>query len=159
MHGSFGRTDGKPKDRWHPLDPSLVLCPSDHEHRVYADDQAALWVVVDAEDYSHFSRWRWQPCWDRTGRKLYLRRTVAGRHIYLHKEILRRAKGEPPTPGHHIADHRNGMERDCRRANLRWATVSMNRRNRYGAAMQELGYDETPLAASARIELDRTCEL
>jgi hypothetical protein len=127
-------------DLYHPLDPRTLL-PDNHEHRIYADDVENLWVVVDGEDYAYFSRWRWEPCYDKRGKKLYLRRKpgpVSGharRWLWLHVEILRRSRGEPPGPAYHIGDHLDGDTVNCRRANLRWATFSMNRRNRHGCAL------------------------
>jgi hypothetical protein len=39
-----------------------------------------------------------------------------------------------PSAEHHIPDHINGKEWDCRRENLRWATHSMNNANLFGIA-------------------------
>jgi hypothetical protein len=52
--------------------------------------------------------------------------------LWLHKAVLLRAEGPPPTPRHIIGDHRNGHRLDCRRSNLRWATHQMNARNLHG---------------------------
>jgi hypothetical protein len=123
----------------HPLHPSLILPPQLHEHRIYADDYEHLFVVVDAADYQFFSQWRWEPKFDKRGKKLYLmRRAFFSRHsarrLWLHKEILERHRGPPPHPTYTIGDHRDGNSENCRLANLRWATPSMNRRNINGVA-------------------------
>lgn len=103
-----------------------------HEFRIYGDDLAQTWAIVDAEDYQFFSRWRWEA---RTWRgKTYYARTYSYSHrgrmsLYLHKEIMLRWQPVPPSPQHTIVDHRNGNSMDCRRCNLRWATRSMNARN------------------------------
>lgn len=143
MHGTFHTSETA-----HLLDPNVLLIPDNHEHRIYADDRAELYVVVDAEDYPFFSRWRWDFRFNSTGKKLYLRRRrffsqYGCEWCWLHVEICRRHHGDPPTPAHTIADHWSGDSVDCRRDNLRWATLSMNRRNRHGSAMatRELQHD------------------
>ena len=112
----------------------------EHEHRIYLDDRAALYVVVDAEDYSYFSQWKWHvnelhP--RRNGTKRYACRSQSngrrsGPKLYLHVEIMRRTGVLPPTPAHRLVDHRDGDEFNCRRVNLRWATVRMNNLNKFG---------------------------
>jgi len=114
----------------------------DHEHRIYGNDQASIWAIVDEEDYHWFVQWRWTAKVSRGGKKIYLfRPAYAGgarrRSIYLHVEIMKRTGIEPPSAVHGITDHRNGNSLDCRRRNLRWATRSMNRRNIFGS----MGYD------------------
>lgn len=110
--------------------------PSEHEFRIYGDDRLTTWAFVDAEDYWHFSRWLWRPTKPSVEhrRKVYMRRTShGGRYtFYLHVEIMNRI-AEPPTPAHVIVDHKNGRGLDCRRSNLRWATVSENNRNLFGS--------------------------
>lgn len=104
-----------------------------HEFRIYGDNRAKLWAVVDEEDYHFFIKWLWNPKICRYG-KIYLRRTHyfgegrGGRQVtfYLHIEIMKRTGILQPSPLHNIVDHRNGHELDCRRRNLRWATPRMN---------------------------------
>ena len=125
------------------LDPNTwVIEP--HEFRVYGDDRAQLWVVVDEEDYQWALQWRW--CF-KFSRKTYLRRAVAiwenrvkikTISIYIHVEIMKRTGIVPPSPRHVIADHRDGDEFNCRRSNLRWATHSMNSLNRKGSHPHDL---------------------
>ena len=60
---------------------------------------------------------------------IYARRCVGGQTLWMHREILTRACGPPPL-NHTIGDHINGDTLDNRRVNLRWATRSMNAKNR-----------------------------
>ena len=71
----------------------------------------------------------------------YAAKRINGVYVFLHKEILRRAFVLPPSPLHHIGDHRNGKTLDNRRGNLRWATKSMNARNRFGFIDQQKELD------------------
>jgi hypothetical protein len=123
--------------------------PDLHEYRVYADDRAQVFAVVDAQDWHRFKRWRWCIKFSNRGRKPYLRRAVgenANRQrlrtftLYLHVEIMR-LQAEQPT-SKHVVDHLNGDTLDCRRANLRWATKAQNNRNRFGSylANRNLGF-------------------
>jgi hypothetical protein len=125
-----------------PFDPNYLdfepkIC------RVYGDDQAQIEALVDEIDYQFLIRHRWNPKTDKTG-KTYLRRAVSTYYedgsrsgsatVYLHIEVLLRAKGPPPTKTRCIGDHINGDSLDCRRENLRWATKRENNRNRFGSA-------------------------
>lgn len=115
-----------------------------HEFRIYGDDRAQTWVVLDEVDYLWAVRWRWR--WKISGRG-YMHRAVAtgskrdnsrsAKSVYLHVEIMKRAQ-EPPTNSHVLVDHRDTDKRNCRRNNLRWATYSMNVKNRYGQYQQDL---------------------
>lgn len=107
--------------------------PRPHEWRIYANDHASVWAVVDEEDYLWAIRWRWGKKFNSDKKKIYLYRHSRKVSIYLHKEICHRAHGDPPTEKHIIGDHRNGDSLDCQRHNLRWATLSQNRRNTHGS--------------------------
>lgn len=76
--------------------------------------------------------------------KIYARRStrIAGQSVtyFLHREITIRAYGPPPGPAY-VSDHLNGDSLDCRRENLRWATLSQNARNLYGSAWLQLRMD------------------
>lgn len=107
-----------------------------------------LCALIDEEDYEWARQWKWghtigsgnairdkagyvgQRCPDH----VYAKRTH-GRNgtVFLHREITKRKLGLPPTR-YHISDHRNGDTLDCRRINLRWATLSMNAKNLFGQA-------------------------
>ena len=115
--------------------------PTEHEHRIYGDDNASIYAIVDEVDYAWALQWAWSPKYSRGGRKVYLRRVSherigdthrdrVQRTVWLHVEILRRTGAIPPSLFHTIADHfphSDGL--NCRRSNLRWATPSMNRKN------------------------------
>lgn len=126
-----------------PFDPNNWK-PSRHEFRIYGDDNAQTWAVVDEEDYQWAIQWRW--CWKYSrGGKRYLKRAArlsGGRGtpvstLFLHIEIMKRTGIEQPA-AHVLVDHRNGDSTDNRRRNLRWATHSMNSRNKFGSHGHEL---------------------
>lgn len=101
-----------------------------------------LFCVVDDEDHAWATQWLWAPHPNSTGNKFYATRT--GREggkkprIYMHKEILLRACGAPPSPRHVIGDHLDGNSLNNRRSNLRWATPSENNKNRYGFYVKQI---------------------
>jgi hypothetical protein len=115
------------------------------EWRIYGDDLAQIWSVVDEEDYHHLSQWKWSPKWSRGQRKFYLRRNVqVGRRsfrtqttLYLHEAVMMNAGIKRPSDAHLIIDHRDGNSMNCRRSNLRWATHSMNARNLFGSKAED----------------------
>lgn len=118
---------------WEDADLVCLLPLQDH----------AEWpcVQLDAIDYQWAVRWRWfaKPSNGSGGRvrKIYAFRAIRvggrtngqPRSLWLHREICLRAYGPPPDLWHTITDHRDGDSLNCRRANLRWATPSMNARN------------------------------
>lgn len=116
-------------------DPRFLDLP--REPVVYlSDTDAAIVALLDPVDHEWALQWKWGFRTSRmrkNGReKFYAARTVWAQPcftVYLHKEVVRRSHGNPPTPAHTIGDHRNGNSLDCRRENLRWATPRMNRLN------------------------------
>lgn len=126
-----------------PFDPNnwphFIGLP--HEFRIYGDDRAHEFCVVDEVDYHWAIRWRWhvnKPHPKRNGKKRYFCRNQsnAARYLptlYLHVEIMKRTGIVPTSDLHFLVDHADGDELNCRRANLRWATRSFNNRNINGS--------------------------
>jgi hypothetical protein len=127
---------------------------NNYEHRVYADDYANQYAIVDEIDYQYLVQWRWKISVSKASagakrRKAYLARAVpmivgkdykdenGKRHqqritstVYLHKIVMERSGiVKPNTNKELIVDHANGNGFDCRRKNLRWATRSFNSKN------------------------------
>lgn len=118
-----------------PFDPK-TWDTNTHEYRIYGDDNASVYAVVDRADYLWAVEWKWSPKVSRGGKKVYLRRvghegsresrTCAT--IWLHIEIMRRKGTRKPTPQHTIVCHRDSDGLNCRRQNLHWATPATNAR-------------------------------
>lgn len=122
-----------------PFDPRLLVF--DHEYRIYGDDNANIYAIVDEADYHWAVQFLWSPKYSRGGRKFYLRRVTherigpthrdrIQRTEWLHVAIMKRTGIEPPSELHTMVDHfpdRDSLR--CTRNNLRWATPSMNRQN------------------------------
>lgn len=125
-----------------PFDPRnwdrIAADSNVREWRIYLDDRAETWAVVDEIDYHWAIRWRWsinKPHPKRKGTKKYARRSQSnGRRyrtpLYLHVEIKKRATPKRPSRLHTQADHKDGDEFNCRRKNLFWSTPKSNARNR-----------------------------
>ncbi len=109
--------------------------PAPHKFRIYSDDSAQTWAVVDEVDYHWLIQWRWhinEPHHTRKGTKRYFRthagwRTMGSR--YLHVEVMKRTGIIPPSELHTLVNHIDGNEWNCLRINLEWATPSMNNKN------------------------------
>jgi hypothetical protein len=137
------------------MDPT----PEPHEYRIYGDDRAQTWCVVDQIDYAYLVQWRWSWKVSRGGGKRYLRRTVQIGHknyrvngrttvtLFLHTAIMERT-GAQPSPEHVLVDHWDGDETNCLRDNLDWATHSMNGLNRFRVAKLPYGGQAGRLPAS-----------
>jgi hypothetical protein len=116
--------------------------------RVYGTADLSVYALVDAIDYPWAVQWTWSVL-RRPGRQPYLRRAQeapttrcptsgivirsAQRTVYLHVEIMKRTGIPPPCVEHKLVDHIDVDSLNCRRNNLRWATYSVNSRNRRGA--------------------------
>lgn len=133
-----------------PFDPNELFNQPPHEFRIYGDDMAQTWAVVDEVDYQACVKHRWLFKKSRTRSenvvpKKYLARN---RHVnwlnggkakfnrtqenyFLHEFIMDRQRKPRPSPSH-VIDHRDGDETNCRRSNLRWVTKKFNRHNRNG---------------------------
>lgn len=145
------------------FDPSTWV-EEPYEHRIYADDYANEYAIVDEIDYQYLVQWRWKLSVSRASfgtkqRKAYLARAVPvvvgkdyrdenGKRrqqrvtstVYLHQIVMDRKGGEKPiTNKKIIIDHANGKGFDCRRSNLRWTTISFNNMNRFGSHENALG--------------------
>lgn len=123
----------------HPDDPTT----EPHEFRIYADDMAQTWAVVDQVDYQWAIQWRWhinKPHPLRNGTKQYFVRSNSsggdyrGPKFYLHVEIQKRKGIPPPDPEHKLVEHLDDDEWNCRRANLEWITPKKNRMSSKKAA-------------------------
>jgi hypothetical protein len=129
----------------------------DTPFRIYGKSDASIWAAVDEDDYRYFSQWLWSYSMS-PGGKIYVKRnsgsgtiqkridgkrvTVAyrrgsGRTLYLHREIMIRSGVLPPTPEHKIVDHEDGNSLNAQKINLRWATIGMNNRNKFGLTALE----------------------
>jgi hypothetical protein len=135
----------------------------DHEYRIYADDYANEYAIVDQIDYPYLVQWRWKLHRSKVHKgtkkpKVYLARSVSeiigpdykdemGKRqqcrrtssLFLHEAVMER-KGDkkPKIRKRIIIDHANGDGLDCRRKNLRFTTLSFNNRNRFGLLELEL---------------------
>ena len=113
-----------------------------HECRIYLDDNATNYVILDEVDYLWAIQWRWNLLRYHSGgraEKWYARRAISlyndgvrcgTQTVLLHIEIMKRTGIEPPTPAHTLVDHLNDKSLDCRRVNLQWATHAMNNRRK-----------------------------
>lgn len=113
--------------------------PADFPALLQLSDRIDCYCLLDRQDYEWARAHLWchtygSGSFDENGviarpDHIYARRCVGRQTLFLHREILLRAEG-PPPPLHTIGDHINGDTLDNRRSNLRWATRSMNARNR-----------------------------
>jgi hypothetical protein len=123
------------------------------EHRIYADDYANEYAVVDQVDYQYLVQWRWKLKKSKVSKgtifpKVYLARSAqigVGRlnrivpTLFLHTAIMERTGiPKPKTNKTIIVDHKDGDERNCRRKNLHWASISFNNTNIYGSHEHQL---------------------
>lgn len=84
-------------------------------------------AIIDDED-AHLAEFKWCACVDPTGIVYAIRsaRSENGSRqtIRLHRVVLGFGRGDP------LVDHRDGNGLNCRRANLRPSTSTVNSRNR-----------------------------
>lgn len=115
---------------------TLVCRGEDYEIEVLLSDEDFEWAAAQGN---------WFVTHGATPSPGYAVRSVRGRLIFLHKEVLRRSFVMPPSPRHIIGDHIDGDRFNNTRPNLRWATAQMNARNRFGFAHAQLGFDLQPI--------------
>lgn len=138
-------------NNWHWLNES-------HEYRIYADDYENEYALVDQIDYQYLIQWRWKLHYSRQHkgtrkRKVYLARVLhevlgpdykdeqgsrkrqrCSHTIFLHNVVMERTGIPRPISNQRIiTDHANGNGLDCRRTNLRYATISFNNKNIFGS--------------------------
>jgi hypothetical protein len=137
-----------------------------YEYRIYADDYANDYAIVDQIDYQFLVQWRWRlkPSRIHKGTKrvksylarvgheqigtdqyedgIRLRSRIQST-IFLHTIVMQR-KGivKPKTNKRIIVDHADGNERNCRRNNLRYTTISFNNMNINGSHHHSMFLEE-----------------
>ena len=118
-----------------PIDPDDPTPPL-REYRIYGDDNAQTWVVVDEVDYHWAVKRKWhinKPHPNRNGTKQYFCHSNSkggqyrGPKTYLHVEIMKRSGIPPPDQFHTLVGHLDNDEWNCRRENLAWLTPKKNR--------------------------------
>ena len=120
-------------DMWNPNNWEI----KEHEYRIYADDKAIKYAVVDEIDYHYLIQWKWSIKYSKRGKKFYLRRSThegsrksrTVKTLFLHTVVMERTGVIKPSPLHFLVDHRDSDSMNNRRSNLRWATPSMNCKN------------------------------
>lgn len=114
-----------------------------------------FFAIVDDEDYEVLSRFKWhaQVSTHRSRTKVYAKRNETyysedGKRrqasVYMHKVIC------PPGDGHET-DHINGDGLDNRKANLRPASKTQNRRNRASALNSTSRFVGVSIEAGGRV--------
>lgn len=89
---------------------------------------------ISDEDYAYLTQWLWTfAVSHRGGGLIYIRRSIRvgdyNKTILMHRVILERAVGAPPSD-RHTCDHLDGDTFNNQRYNLEWATHSEQMRRR-----------------------------
>ena len=79
-------------------------------------------AIVDAADYEWLSKHKWYAQQGPRRNTCYACRRDGGRTVFMHREIMKPAKGE-------VVDHENGNGADNRRANMRNCSQLQNTQN------------------------------
>lgn len=85
-------------------------------------------ALVDPEDYPTVAAYDW-----RVTRELYVRATVGGQRVFLHRWLMGAKPGQ-------VVDHRNHNPLDNRRLNLRVCTTAQNLANKKRPRTNTSGY-------------------
>ena len=83
-------------------------------------------AFIDADDFPHVGRYTWRVRDDGYVQRTWMSQYTM-RHELLHRFVMNAGPGE-------LVDHRNGDRWDCRKENLRVATLSQNAANRASLA-------------------------
>jgi hypothetical protein len=115
-------------------------------------------AIVDDEDFERLQGFRWCYRGERDGKQGYaIRHRKEGKKTktqYLHREVV------GPVPAGHEVIFRNGDKLDCRRANLRIATIAEARQHHQRArsnsesGIKGITYNEEPQTWSVDIYRD-----
>lgn len=112
-------------------------------------------ALVDYEDWLFVCRWQWRFKPSKRqgmGGKDYLCRSAwvypvdapkFNTSLWLHVEIMRRVE-PPPSMFHTQVDHIDRNRMNCTRANLKWATVQENNKNKALPARGAFGWVAGP---------------
>lgn len=138
---------------WIPWPGGIIEAPT--AKMIVLDERETI-AWVSEEDYDWVREKIWYPsCLEGAGKKQYAIRKErrGGREapvntFYLHLSVLALKCGPKPiihgSRGRRlkiIGDHINGNSLDCRRENLRYATMSQNNANKFGLAYRQLDFN------------------
>lgn len=86
--------------------------------------------VVDEDDLERILKYKWYAWWSPKGKCFYVRASIGGKKIYIHRFIMNNSDKKVHT------DHINHNTLDNRKLNLRNCSPSQNGFNRSGASVK-----------------------